>query len=267
MWLLLSPPEVVCSRRRDICTDFLDQPSEDLDINFSVKFRKHYLDDLTECGRTGILSFACHAFLKDWAMLATCDTAEMEGLNNTVKRVGLIAPHMRWDLLAARVTIKKGMANLTSIEDRDAFLGICVESHNKTLAFERASAELEPGRQRFDEPDARHFDCKLPEPPQHVLGASRRCAARIIAKLKAQYKEYWKETMQADTEVLLDGVVQCAPQNETHQPFVLWCPSPSLQWWRGRVRRAGCNGVGGGGGAGERGGGWGGWTVSFWCEH
>ena len=98
---------IMCHHRSRVAQDVLGIQEFEMERNFTWKFLNHFRSDIEHAAATGLFSQIAADFLEEVAMMGSVDTQEIEGLNNSIKRIGLLAPHMSWELLASRVIIKK----------------------------------------------------------------------------------------------------------------------------------------------------------------
>jgi hypothetical protein len=80
---------------------------------FSLKFLAIFYDEfatiVSSGGRCPLNLFNA---MSDIASQMSSNTQAIEGANNIVKSVGRVAPHISWDLMASRVTVKKAVEHL-----------------------------------------------------------------------------------------------------------------------------------------------------------
>lgn len=107
LWFVKAPPHVCCEIRRRVAANLLEAPLDTLDAGFSRKLLHLCLVDITAAANDGQCSIRLYNLIHDVSSVWEVDTQDIEGTNSIVKRLGMLAPNMTWDLLAARITIKK----------------------------------------------------------------------------------------------------------------------------------------------------------------
>ena len=58
---------------------------------------------------------------------------DIEGTNGLLKHMAAVAPSIGWELLSARIVLKKYIAKLKTQEDREALIESCVAVHAKSM--------------------------------------------------------------------------------------------------------------------------------------
>jgi hypothetical protein len=152
-----------------------------------------------------MLDGSVHHFV---GMVSKClyvDTQEIEGLNNTIKRVGQLAPNMSWELLAARVTIKKRVLDLQSMEERDAFVRHCVANHAAALALLRSDDAAAHRRFAVVAPDLFPAVAADAGAEQQPVRSDIKCTSKIISAIRKAFRDAFDTNLTPDAEVFCSG--------------------------------------------------------------
>ncbi len=81
---------------------------------------------------TGVCDAALWRFVWDLSKLWRLDTQDIEGMNNMLKHICKIAPHIAWELLASRLVIRKSIGNIGQVE-QEALVAECLSHHEASL--------------------------------------------------------------------------------------------------------------------------------------
>ena len=111
-WLVYAPPSERCEGRMACAADLLSLPASQLATQFSdvaLKFRICFASALRAIARDGTMDNEMHTFVmllvKQWSLSTQC----VEGVNNSLKHMVGLAPHLSWQMLVARITSKMSL--------------------------------------------------------------------------------------------------------------------------------------------------------------
>ena len=136
-WMVARSPDVVCPVRLQTAIDFLAaQPGTDPSFNATCcKVRTLFLSCFQYSATTGLCTFQLHLFLTELFGMWTCDTQEVEGVNNIIKTIAKLAPNISWRLMASRVTVKKAAATCQSRDARTQLVNDAVSALPDSKGF------------------------------------------------------------------------------------------------------------------------------------
>ena len=147
LWLAHRPASTSCENRMKCAEDLRTAPPDQLD-QFCLKFRILFKRELEWAARTGCLSEALWAFMRETAELWLPDMQEVEGCNSQIKTIAKFAPYIKWALLSSRVTIKKRMESTRSAAEREDLISMCVAFHKEAVAM--LGDDRDAGNARWD---------------------------------------------------------------------------------------------------------------------
>ena len=126
--------------------------------------------DLREMAASGYIELQLWDLVRAVVNLWMVDTQEIEGANNIIRWIMMLAPKLGWELLCARLKGRKTFVDYKTTEDRQLFVDACVDHHDLTIAY---MADKDAARVRFGELDISTY------PPPEDLEEFRRMKPRI----------------------------------------------------------------------------------------
>jgi hypothetical protein len=187
-WLVWQPPDVVCESRRNVAADLiaLYRANNRVAFGHRLKLLEVFLPELEEAARHGTLHPALHRMLLDLGLNWKLSTQSIEGKNNTLKRLGKIAPHLGWILMSDKMTVKDVVLSLSSA-DCNALAASSTSVHRQVM--ERLANE---GMQswRWRPVQADDYPCfHEPLKPIREQSYMTPCVAKMLLKMKRSFAE------------------------------------------------------------------------------
>lgn len=135
-YMVMSHPTTVCQKRKEVAAAIVEA-DEARGLNkchTTRKLRKLFLPELQSAARDGTLHGDLFQLLFNIFLLLFCDTQEVEGANNILRRCITNAPHISIGLLSSRLSIKKLLAQCETKAQREEFISNSLEYLKKSSA-------------------------------------------------------------------------------------------------------------------------------------
>ena len=149
LWLVWKEHNCRCEERMRLCNDLLTQSEQEIGDATTLKLRRVFRAEIEVAARTGLLHQGLFNLLKHLGRLWLTDTQAIEGTNNVVKHIGALAPSISWELLSARVLVKKHLAQIPQRRDQETLVQACVGAHESIHQSLADDAALPVAMQRF----------------------------------------------------------------------------------------------------------------------